>query len=321
MAKSRKKYVMNPETLMVDVQEETRIQGWQVLVVSIAGLFLFMLFMWIRVSVMKEDLPKTSMLRHKNAEWNTRIDQMSQQLDRYEELLSMMEERDDRVYRSVYGLDEIPEAIRRSGLGGEARYKDLEGTAVLGIARRLDQLEKRVYIQSKSFDDVSTLQRTAGDLASHIPALSPMDPSTYRLSSAYGYRMHPVLGYRKLHTGMDFACPPGNPIYVSGDGTVVKVAHERGGYGNHVEVDHGFGYVTRYAHLQKTAVRKGQRVKRGQLVGFVGDTGKTTGVHLHYEVRKNDVPINPINFLYNDLTPDEYNQILELSTLPTQTMD
>ena len=118
MAKSRKKYVMNPETLMVDVQEETRIQGWQILLVSVAGLMLFLLFMWVRVSVMHGDLPKTAILRHTNAEWSTRIDQMSQQLDRYEELLSMMEERDDRVYRSVYGLDEIPQAIRRSGFSG-----------------------------------------------------------------------------------------------------------------------------------------------------------------------------------------------------------
>ena len=218
MAKSRKKYVMNPETLMVDVQEETRIQGWQILLVSVAGLMLFLLFMWVRVSVMHGDLPKTAILRHTNAEWSTRIDQMSQQLDRYEELLSMMEERDDRVYRSVYGLDEIPQAIRRSGFSGETRYAYLQGTAVADIVKRLDNMEKRVYVQSKSFDDVSTLQRSAGDLASHIPALSPLDPTTYRLSSPFGYRVHPVLGYRKRHTGMDFACPPGNPIYVSGGG-------------------------------------------------------------------------------------------------------
>ena len=302
MAKSRKKYVMNPETLMVDVQEETRIQGWQVLGVSIAGLFLFLLFMWLRVSVMKEDLPKTSMLRHKNAEWNTRIDQMSQQLDRYEELLSMMEERDDRVYRSVYGLDGIPEAIRRSGLGGEGRYKALEGTAVLGIARRLDQLEKRVYIQSKSFDDVSTLQRTAGDLASHIPAICPVntDPSTYRMSSPFGFRIHPVLGYRKRHTGMDFACPPGNPIYATGDGVVVKVSRERGGYGTHVEVDHGFGYKTRYAHMSRIDVTLGQRVTRGDCLGLSGRTGLVSGPHLHYEVMYRKEYVNPA--LYMDLT-------------------
>ncbi len=300
MAKSKKKYVLNPETLMVDVQEETRIAGWQVALVSIAGLAIFLLFILLMTFVLHKDLPKTAILRHTNAEWNTRIDQMSQQLDHCDMLLTMLEERDDRVYRSVYGMDEIPQAVRRAGLGGEKRYADFSGTAVLGIVRRLDQMEKRVFIQSKSFDDVSTLQRSAGDLASHIPALSPMDPSTYRLSSAYGYRMHPVLGYRKMHTGMDFACPPGNPIYVSGDGTVVKVAHERGGYGNHVEVDHGFGYKTRYAHMSRIDVKLGQRVTRGDCLGLSGRSGLVSGPHLHYEVMYRKDYVNPA--LYMDLS-------------------
>ncbi|MBE6252715.1 MAG: M23 family metallopeptidase [Bacteroidales bacterium] len=310
MAKSRKKYVMNPETLMVDVQEETRIQGWQILLVSVAGLMLFLLFMWVRVSVMHGDLPKTAILRHTNAEWSTRIDQMSQQLDRYEELLSMMEERDDRVYRSVYGLDEIPQAIRRSGFSGETRYAYLQGTAVADIVKRLDNMEKRVYVQSKSFDDVSTLQRSAGDLASHIPALSPLDPTTYRLSSPFGYRVHPVLGYRKRHTGMDFACPPGNPIYVSGGGVVVKVAHDRGGYGNHVEVDHGFGYKTRYAHMSRIDVKLGQRLERGDCLGLTGRSGLVSGPHLHYEVMYRKEYVNPALYMDLSIPAEDYKDMV-----------
>ena len=310
MAKSRKKYVMNPETLMVDVQEETRIQGWQILLVSVAGLMLFLLFMWVRVSVMHGDLPKTAILRHTNAEWSTRIDQMSQQLDRYEELLSMMEERDDRVYRSVYGLDEIPQAIRRSGFCGETRYAYLQGTAVADIVKRLDNMEKRVYVQSKSFDDVSTLQRSAGDLASHIPALSPLDPTTYRLSSPFGYRVHPVLGYRKRHTGMDFACPPGNPIYVSGGGVVVKVAHDRGGYGNHVEVDHGFGYKTRYAHMSRIDVKLGQRLERGDCLGLTGRSGLVSGPHLHYEVMYRKEYVNPALYMDLSIPAEDYKDMV-----------
>lgn len=310
MAKSRKRYVMNPETLMVDVQEDTRIQGWQILLVSVAGLMLFLLFMWVRVSVMHGDLPKTAILRHTNAEWSTRIDQMSQQLDRYEELLSMMEERDDRVYRSVYGLDEIPQAIRRSGFSGETRYAYLQGTAVADIVKRLDNMEKRVYVQSKSFDDVSTLQRSAGDLASHIPALSPLDPTTYRLSSPFGYRVHPVLGYRKRHTGMDFACPPGNPIYVSGGGVVVKVAHDRGGYGNHVEVDHGFGYKTRYAHMSRIDVKLGQRLERGDCLGLTGRSGLVSGPHLHYEVMYRKEYVNPALYMDLSIPAEDYKDMV-----------
>ena len=290
--------------------EETRIQGWQILLVSVAGLMLFLLFMWVRVSVMHGDLPKTAILRHTNAEWSTRIDQMSQQLDRYEELLSMMEERDDRVYRSVYGLDEIPQAIRRSGFSGETRYAYLQGTAVADIVKRLDNMEKRVYVQSKSFDDVSTLQRSAGDLASHIPALSPLDPTTYRLSSPFGYRVHPVLGYRKRHTGMDFACPPGNPIYVSGGGVVVKVAHDRGGYGNHVEVDHGFGYKTRYAHMSRIDVKLGQRLERGDCLGLTGRSGLVSGPHLHYEVMYRKEYVNPALYMDLSIPAEDYKDMV-----------
>ena len=302
MAKGRKKYVLNPETLTVDVREQTHIYGWQVALVTTAGLILFLLFMWLQVGGTRQDLPKTAILRRRNAEWNARIDLMSQQLDRYEELLVMLEERDDRIYRSVYGLDEIPKVVRNSGLGGANRYAELEGTAVEGIVRRLDQLEKRVYIQSKSFDDVSILQRTAGDMATHIPAIPPLntDPSTYRLSSPFGYRIHPVLGYGRRHTGMDFACPSGNPIYATGDGVVVKVARDRTGYGIHVEVDHGFGYKTRYAHMSRIDVTLGQRVSRGDCLGLTGRSGLVSGPHLHYEIMYRKEYVNPA--LYMDLT-------------------
>ena len=273
---------------------------WLLVVLSGAALFLF--YMWFYVSVLGLDLPKTAILKRQNAHWNTRMDQMSQQLDRYDELLSMLEVRDDRIYRNVYGLDEIPQAVRQSGFGGEKRYANLEGTGLKEVVRRLDVLEKRAYVQSKSFDDVRTLQLTAGDLAAHIPSIPPMntDPSTYRMTSPFGLRADPILGIGKRHTGMDFACPPGNPVYATGDGTVILVKHERGGYGNHIEVDHGFGYVTRYAHLSRTDVEVGQKVSRGDCLGLSGRSGRITGPHLHYEViyRKNYV--NPA--LYMDLT-------------------
>lgn len=276
--------------------------SWMWLLVVLSGAALFLFYMWFYVSVLGLDLPKTAILKRQNAHWNTRMDQMSQQLDRYDELLSMLEVRDDRIYRNVYGLDEIPQAVRQSGFGGEKRYADLEGTGLKKVVRRLDVLEKRAYVQSKSFEDVRALQLTAGDLAAHIPSIPPMDtdPGSYRLSSPFGYRSDPILGIGKRHTGMDFACPPGNPVYATGDGTVSLVKHERGGYGNHIEVDHGFGYVTRYAHLSRTDVEVGQKVSRGDCLGLSGRSGRITGPHLHYEViyRKNYV--NPA--LYMDLT-------------------
>lgn len=291
---------------------EIRYGGWKLLLIVVSAVSMFLFYMWFYVRVLGLDLPKTAILKRQNAAWNTRIDQMSTRLDRYDELLSMLEVRDDRIYRSVYGLDAIPEAVRQSGFGGENRYAALEGTALRDAVHRLDVLEKRAYVQSRSFEDVRALQLTAGDLAAHIPAIPPMntDPSTYRLSSPFGLRSDPILGIGKSHTGMDFACPPGNPIYVTGDGTVVAVKHDRGGYGNHVEVDHGFGYVTRYAHMSRIDVEEGQKLSRGDCVGLSGKSGRITGPHLHYEVIYRKEYVNPA--LYMDLTiePKDYFEMV-----------
>lgn len=300
---------------MVKTEKTSRLKRFgslQLLVAVLLGALLFMTYLWLYVSVLDMDLPKTAILKRQNAIWNTRMDQMSQQLDRYDELLSLLEMRDNRIYRSVYGMDEIPQAVRHSGLGGEHRYGALEGTAVLDVSRRLDVLEKRAYVQSKSFDDVAIEQQTAGDMASHIPAIPPMntDPSTYRLSSPFGYRSDPLLGFTKRHTGMDFACPPGNPIYATGDGVVILAKYDRSGYGRHVEVDHGFGYVTRYAHMSRMDVEVGQAVKRGDCLGLSGRSGRITGPHLHYEViyRKNYV--NPYWYMDLDIPSKDYMEMV-----------
>jgi murein DD-endopeptidase MepM/ murein hydrolase activator NlpD len=284
----------------------------QLLLSFIVGGMLFLFYMWFYVFVLGADLPKTAILKLQNAIWSTRMDQMSKQLDRYDQLLSLMEMRDNRIYRSVYGLDEIPQAVRGSGLGGEHRYAALEGTALLDITRRLDVLEKRAYIQSKSFDDVAAVQQTAGDMALHIPAIPPMDtdPSTYRMSSPFGYRSDPLLGYTKRHTGMDFACPPGNPIYATGDGVVVLAKYDHSGYGRHVEIDHGFGYVTRYAHMSRLDVEEGQVVRRGDCIGLSGRSGRITGPHLHYEVIYRGNYVNPAWYMDLDMPSKDYMEMV-----------
>ena len=284
----------------------------QLLLSFIVGGMLFLFYMWFYVFVLGAYLPKTAILKLQNAIWSTRMDQMSKQLDRYDQLLSLMEMRDNRIYRSVYGLDEIPQAVRGSGLGGEHRYAALEGTALLDITRRLDVLEKRAYIQSKSFDDVAAVQQTAGDMASHIPAIPPMntDPATYRMSSPFGYRSDPLLGYTKRHTGMDFACPPGNPIYATGDGVVVLAKYDHSGYGRHVEIDHGFGYVTRYAHMSRLDVEDGQVVRRGDCIGLSGRSGRITGPHLHYEVIYRGNYVNPAWYMDLDMPSKDYMEMV-----------
>ncbi|MBR1405526.1 MAG: M23 family metallopeptidase [Bacteroidales bacterium] len=303
-----KKYIVDPETLIVEIQEERKHRGRKVLGVVLGGAALFFAYLWFYVSVLGLDLPKTAILKRRNADWTTRIERMSAQLDQYDEVLGLLSVRDDRIYRSVYGMDEIPQEVRGAGFGGVDRYAWLEGGPLKAIALRLDVMEKKAYVQSKSFDDVVAMARTAGDRASCIPAIPPMDtdPSTYRLSSPFGYRSDPITGFGKLHTGMDFACPPGNPVFVTGDGTVVKVAHDFYGYGNHVEIEHGYGYRTRYAHLSRIDVYEGQKVSRGDCLGLSGKSGRITGPHLHYEVMYRKDYVNPANFMDLDISAEDY---------------
>lgn len=299
------KFILNPDTLLFEIRDSSPHRFRKILIVLVGGVLLFALYFWIYVWVFGLDLPKTSILKRQNALWASKIEQMSSRMDREKELLEELAIRDDKIYRSVYGLDEIPASVRRS-TGGMERHKELgnldAGSELVDVTLRLDVLEKMAYVQSKSFDDVLALAKIAGDRASHIPAIPPMstDPSSYRMSSPFGYRSDPLFGYAKMHTGMDFACPPGNPIYATGDGVVTKVAHEGKGYGNHVEISHGFGYMTRYAHMREIWVEEGDTLHRGDCIGESGRSGRITGPHLHYEVHYRKDYVNPANYM--DLT-------------------
>jgi len=306
------KYILNPETLMIEIREEDPRRWIKILLVVLGGVALFLLYLWIYVSVFRLDLPKTAILKRQNAVWATRIERMNGRLDRQEALLEQLAVRDDRIYRSVYGLDEIPASVR-GGNFSENRYRDLEnGSELKTVAERMDRLSKMAAIQSRSFDDVTALARTAGDRAAHIPAIPPMstDPATYRMSSPFGYRSDPIYGYAKRHTGMDFACPPGNPVYATGDGVVYAVKHENRGYGNRVEIEHGFGYLTRYAHMRDIIVEPGDTLRRGDCIGFSGRSGRCTGPHLHYEVHYRKDYVNPANYMDLSIPPKDYYEMV-----------
>jgi len=312
MPSSLEKYLTSPEAFVDRLQNLSTKDWWKIVLVFMGGVALFLFYMWIYMHVLGFDLPKTAILKRRNEDLRARVTRISQNMDRQEEILSLLEVRDDKIYRSVYGLDEIPSAVRNSGLGGDSRYEPYKGTLMESVKRRQDILEKRAYVQSKSFDDITILQQSAGDMAAHIPAISPVntDRNTYHMSSPFGYRTDPILGFTKRHTGMDFACPPGNPIYSTGDGVVSAVKHERKGYGNHVEVDHGFGYKTRYAHMSKTFVTVGQQLKRGDCVGLTGKSGRCTGPHLHYEVMYRKDYVNPALYMDLDMSPKDYFELV-----------
>lgn len=280
--------------------------------ILVAGVLLFVVYMWLSVSVLGTDLPKTAVLKRRNADWMTRVEQMGVRMDRNEEVLDLLAVRDDRIYRSVYGVDEIPAAVRSAVPDGENRHADLlvldRNNPLRKTAFRLDRLEKRAYIQSKSFDDISALALAAGDKAAHIPAIPPMstEPGSFHLSSPFGVRQDPITGIGKMHTGMDFACDPGNPVYATGDGTVTLVESDFYGYGNHIEVDHGFGYETRYSHLSDMYAYPGQKVSRGDCLGRSGRSGRVTGPHLHYEVMYRHEYVNPSAYMDLDISPQDY---------------
>lgn len=251
---------------------------------------------------------------------------LEDRLDDMEVLVQDMQQRDNNVYRMIFEADPIPSAERVSGFTGVGRYENLYGykdsELVLKVTSKLDMIASQLYYQSKSYDELFVLAKNKSQMLTCIPAIIPLKESEIRqISSYFGYRSDPIYKVPKFHSGIDFAAPLGTEIFATGDGVVEKVESNYWGYGNLVTIDHGYGYKTQYAHLSKFATQKGQKVKRGQLIGYVGSTGKSTGSHLHYEVLKNDTPVDPINFFFNDLSPEEYESILKQAAMPSLTMD
>ena len=312
------KYTFNPKTLSYEVKKRSkRSRVLRSLAIFAVSLVLSAVYLWVYVSVLELELPKTVLLKKENAEWCSRMEVLNRQLDACDEALVALQMRDDDIYRSIFGMHEIPEEIRNAGFGGVNRYEHLEGVGqgeqLRNTVMRLDVLTKKSYVQSKSFDEVALLSKRAGDMASCIPAIPPVvpDKKIYRLSSSFGYRSDPFTGRSKRHTGVDFALKPGNPIYATGDGVVESVKFEFFGYGNSVVIDHGFGYKTRYAHLKSIGVAEGMKVRRGECIGESGNSGRSSGPHLHYEVVYKDRHVNPANYYDLTITPEEYSTMVQ----------
>jgi hypothetical protein len=324
MAK-QKRYIFNQLTQDFEVLETPKSRTFmRILLISlsvlgVAFLFAILLFTFIKSPKEKAQARELEYMKLKYEIMNDRLDDL-------EALMTDMEQRDNNLYRVMFEADPIPYQVRRSGFSDADRYADLYGymnsDLVVSAARKMDVIASQLYNQSVSYDSLFVMARNKSDMLAHIPAIFPLKETEVKyISSYFGYRPDPIYKIEKFHSGMDFSANLGTEAYATGDGVVFDVERNEWGYGNMVILDHGYGYKTRYAHLLKPAVRKGQKVKRGQVIGYIGSTGKATGVHLHYEVLKNDDQIDPINFFYQDLTPDEYDLILQQSTLPTQTMD
>jgi murein DD-endopeptidase MepM/ murein hydrolase activator NlpD len=251
---------------------------------------------------------------------------LNKKITEAEEVLANVENRDNGIYRLYFEANPIPEEQRKQGFGGVNRYKKYEGfensEMIISTNKRIDVLQKRIIIQSKSLDEITALAKDKEKFLARIPAIQPIkNEDLTRMASGYGYRSDPFTKIRKFHYGMDFTAPRGTPIYASGDGVIERADSRSSGYGRHIRIDHGYGYVSLYAHLYKYNVNVGQKVRRGDLIGYVGSSGRSLGPHLHYEVFKDNIRINPLNFYYGNLSKEEFNRLLSIASLENQSLD
>ncbi len=317
-------YKYNPDTLEY---EEVKLTLWDrtkklsyYLIASVVFSFLILsiAFYNIRNYIQKEAAKENQSLRQEISSFN-------KDLSLILEVLGDIQLRDDNIYRAIFETDPYPDYKRQLGTGGNSmkykKYENMEyGDLVIEISKKIELIEKKLASQSKSFDEVFDLTKEKQKMIKSIPSIQPVsNRDLTRIASGFGLRMHPIYKIIKMHKGMDFTAPIGTEIYATGDGIVEKVGWT-GGYGRTIMINHGFGYKTRYAHCSKYNCRKGQKVKRGDLIGFVGNTGQSSGPHLHYEVFKNNRQINPVNFFFNDLSPEEYDKVIEISSRPNQSL-
>lgn len=272
------------------------------------------------------DSPKEKAQKREIAQLRLQYDILNDQIDRVTSVVKDLQDRDDNIYRVIFEAEPIPASIREAGIGGIDRYEKLKGYTnseiVIETRKKLDKILGQLYVQSKSLDEVFEMARNKEHMLASIPAIQPVNNKDLRrVGSYFGMRMDPFYKVKKFHEGIDFTAPVGTDIYATGNGVVISAGRNAGGYGNRIVIDHGYSYSTVYAHLSKILVNPGQQVLRGQVIGYVGNTGKSTAPHLHYEIRKNGVAINPIYFFYNDLTPGQFQLMLDLSAQPSQSMD
>ncbi len=270
------------------------------------------------------EAPTEQNLRKENAILKSQYNILNRRLDNSLKVMANIQNRDDNFYRVMMQMDPVGYGQRLAGLDNEKRYRELQNTPDAGLVRlltqRLDLFERQLYAQSLSFDQLKETASKQKDKLAHIPSVIPITIKDFTMSSGYGVRRDPIYGSSKFHTGLDFAAKTGTPVFATADGKVTE-AGRQSGYGNCIDISHGYNYLTRYAHLSEILVKPGQEVKRGEMIGKVGSTGKSTGSHLHYEVRFKDEPQNPVNYYFMDLTPEEYAEMVQLAENAGHVMD
>lgn len=323
---ARIKYYYDTETCKY---ERLRVSTWDFVLNILGFVFVSLIFaaciLWMYLSYFES--PKEAMQANKINELTLYYEILNKEVEESNKMLMALQERDDNIYRVIFEAEPIPYSIRSGGTVGLNRYRnllerdlDIKDT-IASTLLKIEKLKKQMYIQTKSYDEIVNLAKNKTKMLASIPAIQPIrNKELTRLASGFGMRIHPIYKVKIMHTGVDFAAAKGTPVYATGDGVIKVVTTHLGGYGKEIEIDHGYGYVTKYAHLDKFNVKLGQRVKRGELIGFIGNTGSSTAPHLHYEVIYNGKKVDPVHYFYHDLNPGEYEKILELAAVENQSL-
>jgi len=322
---SKSKYHFNPQTLkyekvIVGVRKKLlRALGFMATALVFAAVIVWGAYNFF-------DSPKEKQLKREIEELTDQYEVLSNRIKLSEKVLVDLQKRDDDVYRVIFEAEPLPKTMREAGFGGINRYKELLGYSnsklMTEVSKSVDVLEKKIYVQSNSFDQVFSMAKNKMAMLASIPGIQPVkNDGRSTIASGFGYRIHPIYKTSMMHTGIDFSAPIGTPIYATGDGVVERIEFDGRGYGNHVVIRHGYGYETLYGHMSKILVRSGMKIKRGDRIGLVGSTGASTAPHCHYEVMKDGKKIDPVNFFYNDLTPQQYQMVIELASQANQSFD
>jgi murein DD-endopeptidase MepM/ murein hydrolase activator NlpD len=321
---AKKKFHFNPETLSYEQIEHT-IAHWlkQLAIHAVSGLSLGIIFFFIFVSTIQS--PEEKQLIQDKSHMEAQYKVLERQFQEMQYVMGDLQQRDDNLYRVILQADPIPLSVRRGSSANTEYYAQLldmtNSEIVVSTSKKLNELKKELYIQSKSYDELVLLTKNKETMLENLPAIQPvLNKDLTRMASGYGWRIDPIYHSRRFHAGMDFTAPVGTDIYTTANGTVSGAGWEQG-YGNCVQINHGFGYITLYAHMSAIKVRVGQKVKRGDVIGLVGNTGKSTGPHLHYEVHFKGQVMNPQNYYYLDLSPADYDRMVQMSNNAGQMFD
>ena len=324
---SKVKYYFDAETLSyrpIKATNINRIINFLLFVLSSFSFGLICLLILLNSDIL--NTPSEVAQKRTIQNYELQFDILNKKISQLESVVANVEERDNNLYRVYFEASPIPEEQRYAGFGGVNRYRDLEGydnsELIINTTKRLDILTKQTVVQSRSLDEIERLAANKSELIAAIPTIQPIkNKDLTRVAAGFGYRIDPFTKKRRFHYGMDFTAKRGTPVYATGNGIVKRADNRSSGYGKHIRIDHGFGYVSLYAHLTKYSVRRGQRVKRGDIIGYVGNTGRSAGPHLHYEILKDKKKINPLNFYYGNLSPKEFEALLSQSKQENQSLD